>query len=82
MKPSRLSVIPLRLPDFLEKKCQALLDDIQGAHSVNVALLSEQHAAGFTEALAWLQVMPPAQTEGLYRLYGQALRGRIAALGH
>ncbi|MBA1245792.1 MULTISPECIES: hypothetical protein [Pseudomonas] len=58
------------------------MDDIQGAYSVNVALLNEQHAAGFTEALAWLQVMPPAQSEGLYRLYGQALRGRIAALGH
>lgn len=53
MRPPRLSVVPLRLPDFLEKKCQALLDDIQGAHSVNVALLTEQYAAGFTEALAW-----------------------------
>ncbi|WP_225776443.1 hypothetical protein [Pseudomonas sp. Marseille-Q5115] len=81
MSRPTLSVAPLRLPDFLEQKCQALLEGIQRADSMNVALLAEQRAAGFTEALEWLQVMPPAQTEDLFVLYERALTGRIAELG-
>ena len=55
MKLSRLSVIPLRLPDFLEKKCQALLDDIQGAHSANARIAELVHWKRYCRA-------PPAHS--------------------
>lgn len=82
MRPRPLSVARLNLPDFLVIKCQGMLDDIQRADSANVALLIEQRAAGFTEALEWLQVLPASQIEQLYELYERALTGRIADLDH
>lgn len=81
MRPRPLSVSRVDLPDFLLIKCQGMLDDIQRADSPNVALLTEQRAAGFTEALEWLQVLPLSQIEQLYELYKRALTGRIAELG-
>lgn len=81
MRPRPLSVSRVDLPDFLLIKCQGMLDDIQRADSPNVALLTEQRAAGFTEALEWLQVLPLTQIEQLYELYKRALTGRIAELG-
>lgn len=80
MRPRPLSVSRVDLPDFLLIKCQGMLDDIQRADSPNVALLTEQRAAGFTEALEWLQVLPLSQIEQLYELYKRALTGRIAEL--
>ncbi|WP_225776344.1 cysteine desulfurase [Pseudomonas sp. Marseille-Q5115] len=82
MRPRPLSVSRVDLPDFLLIKCQGMLDDIQRADSPNVALLTEQRAAGFTEALEWLQVLPASQIEQLYELYERALTGRIADLDH
>ena len=75
------TVAGLKLPGYLEGKCQALLEDIQRADTVATAVLAEQRAAGFTEALELLKVMPPAELERLYEFYERALTGRIAELG-
>ena len=75
------TVAGLKLPDYLVDKCQSLLEGIQRADTLTSAILAEQRAAGFTEALELLQVMPVARIERLYELYERALTGRIAALG-
>lgn len=82
MNPIQQSITRLNLPDFLVSKCQGLLEDIQRADSVNMALLIEQRAAGFTEALEWLQVIPGPQIEALYELFERAMTRRIAELDH
>ncbi|WP_040259151.1 hypothetical protein [Pseudomonas massiliensis] len=75
------TVAGLKLPDYLEDKCQSLLEDIQRADTMTNALLAEQRAVGFTEALKLLQVMPVARIERLYELYERALTRRTAELG-
>lgn len=72
------TVAGLKLPDYLKNKCQSLLEGIQRADTVTNALLAGQRAAGFTEALALLQVMPVARIERLSELYERALTERIA----
>ena len=72
MKAPLLNVMSLQLPAYLSDKCQALLEDIQRADSVNVALLTEQRAAGFTEALEWLKLLQPTDLERLHELYERA----------
>lgn len=81
VKPSRLSVEPLKLPAYLVDKCQSLLGAIERAETTTNALLAEQRAAGFTEALELLHVMPAAEVEALFVLYEKALTGRLAELG-
>lgn len=75
------TVAGLKLPNYLEDTCQSLLEGIQRADTATTALLAKQRAAGFTEALELLQVMPVARIERLYELYDRALTGRIAELG-
>lgn len=70
----------LKLPYYLEDKCQSLPEGIQRADTLTNAVLAKQRAAGFTEALELLQVMPVARIERLYDLYERALTGRIAKL--
>lgn len=82
MRPPLLNVMPLQLPAYLTDKCQALLEDIQRADSADTALLTEQRAVGFTEALEWLKLLQPNELERLYELYERALTARIAVLGH
>lgn len=75
------TVAGLNLPGYLEGSCQVLLENVQRADTATNALMAGQRAAGFTEALGLLQVMPLARIERLYELYERALTGRLAELG-